>query len=95
MINIPELRRIIDELLTHVERVAGPDIAIDADFYWELPSPEMWDTSQQIERVDSVGRLTDDLHFLRLMDDTVESGPSLNLIHAAPLLRYSGEKVGA
>jgi hypothetical protein len=95
MINVPELRRIINDLLTHVEKVAGPNISIDDDHYWDLPSPEMWDISKEIPKVDLVGSLTDDLHFLRVMTDTVKVGPSLNLIHAAPLLRYIGEKVGA
>jgi hypothetical protein len=94
-ISIAELRSIVNDLLLHVERVAGPEVTIDSDFYWDLPSPELWDVSKNIPKVDEIGRLTDDLHFLRVMKDTVEYGPSVNLIHAAPLLRYIGEKVGA
>jgi hypothetical protein len=94
-IDIPELRRIVNELLLHVERVAGQSVAIDSDFYWDLPSPEVWDVSKGIPKVDEVGSLGDDLEFLRSMSEIVEDGPSLNLIHAAPLLKYLGEKVGA
>jgi hypothetical protein len=94
-INIPELRRIVNELLLHAERLAGQSVAIDSDFYWDLPSPEMWDVSKDIPKVDQVGSLGDDLGFLRSMSEIEEHGPSLNLIHAAPLLRYLGEKVGA
>jgi hypothetical protein len=43
--------------------------------------------------VDQVGSLADDLHFLRAMTDPLNVGPTLNLIHVAPLLRYLGEKV--
>ena len=93
MINIPELRAIINDLLTRIEREAGPNVPIDTDYYWDLPSPEMWDMSSQISKVDEVGRLVDDLHFLRAMPNPLEEGPALNLIHAAPLLRYLGEKV--
>src|SRR5262245_17785824 len=93
-INIPELRRIINELLLHVERVAGPNLPIDPDFYWDLSSPEKWDVSKDIEKVRDVGSLGDDLEFLQSMTEIVQDGPSLNLIHAAPLLRYIGEKVG-
>ena len=94
-INIPELRRILDELLTHVQRVAGPNVPIDCDCYWDLPSPALWDVSKGIDKVDQIGSLCDDLCFLQSMTKTVEEGPSLNLIHAASVLRYIGEKVGA
>ncbi len=94
-INVPELRRILNDLLIHVESVAGPTVTLDSDFYWDLPTPEMWDVSKDIAKVDLVGSLGDDLHFLQSMETIVEDGPSLNLIHAAPLLRYIGEKVGA
>ena len=93
-INVPELRRILNELLVHVERVAGPNVEIDSDFYWDLPNPEMWDVAKDIGRVDLVGSLGDDLYFLQSMEAIVEDGPSLELIHAAALLRYIGEKVG-
>ena len=93
MINVPELRKIVNELLTRVEQIAGPNVAIDTDHYWDLPSPEMWDLSAEIPKVDLVGSLADDLHFLRAMQDPREIGPTLNLIHVAPLLRYLGEKV--
>ena len=94
-INIPELRRIVHELLLHVERVAGENVEIESDAYWDLPSPEIWDVSKDITKVDEVGSLGDDVQFLQSMDEIVTQGPSLNLIHAAPLLRYIGEKVGA
>ena len=94
-INIPELRRILDELLTHVQHVAGPNVPIDSDCYWELPSPELWNVSKEIDKVDQIGSLGDDLYFLQSMTKIVEDGPSLNLIHAASVLRYLGEKVGA
>jgi len=62
-INIPELRRILDELLTHVQHVAGPNVPIDSDCYWDLPSPELWDVSKGIDKVDQIGSLGDDLSF--------------------------------
>ena len=93
ILNIPELRAIINDLLTRAEREMGPNVPIDTDFYWDLFSPELWDVSKKIESVEGIGRLSDDLHFLRAMGNPLEVGPVLNLIHAAPLLRYLGEKV--
>ena len=93
MINIPELRSIISDLLTRIEREVGPNVPIDAAFYWELPSPECRDMSKKISTVELVGSLVDDLHFLRAMESPLEQGPTSSLIHAAPLLQYLGEKV--
>ena len=93
MINIPELRRIINDLLSRAEDMHGPNLSIEDDHYWDLPSPEMWDISNRMSTVDHVGSLADDLHFLRAMSNPRGEGPTLNLIHAAPLIRYIGEKV--
>jgi hypothetical protein len=92
-INIAELRRIVDALLKRIEAQAGPEVIIDDEHYWDLPSPEVWDMATKPTEVDQVGSLADDLHFLRVMTDPLNVGPTLNLIHVAPLLRYLGEKV--
>jgi hypothetical protein len=93
MINISELRAIANDLLTRVEREIGPNVPIDSPFYWELPSPEMRDMSKKITTVDLVGSLTDELEFLRSVENPLEDGPSSYLIYVASLLKYLGEKV--
>jgi len=95
-IEIAELRRIVDALLAHVERVHGPEFKLDTDYFWDLGSPQMWNVGTEIVKVDEVGSLGDSWEFLfNMRDHDIERvGPSLMLIHAAPLLRYIGEKVG-
>lgn len=96
VVNIGELRRIVNDLLDHVESVNGPELRLDQDYYWDLNSEAMYDVTKKVSNVDLVGSLGDSWEFLLNMqrDDIKQDGPSLMLIHAAPLLRYIGEKVG-
>lgn len=98
VVNISELRSIVNELLDHVELVNGPELRLDEDYYWDLDSAVMYDVTKRVSHVEQVGSLGDSWEFLLNMrarqDDITLYGPSLMLIHAAPLLRYIGEKVG-
>jgi hypothetical protein len=96
VVNISELRRIVNDLLDHVESVSGPELRLDQDYYWDLDSEAMYDVSKNVSSVDLVGSLGDSWEFLLNMrrGDIKKDGPSLMLVHAAPLLRYIGEKVG-
>ena len=71
-INVAELRRIVDALLKRIEAQAGPEVIIDDEHYWDLPSPDVWDMATKPTEVDQVGSLADDLHFLRVMTDPSE-----------------------
>lgn len=97
VVNISELRRIVNDLLEHVESVNGPELRLDQDYYWDLDSQVMYDVTKQVSNVDLVGSLGDSWEFLLNMRDEgiKQGGPSLMLMHAGPLLRYIGEKVGS
>jgi hypothetical protein len=96
VLNISELRRIVNELLEHVEAVHGPELRLEQDYYWDLDSEVIYDFTTPISTVELVGSLGDSWEFLSNMReiDIRKEGPSLMLTHAAPLLRYIGEKVG-
>jgi hypothetical protein len=96
VVNIAELRCIVSDLLDHVESVHGPELRLDQDYFWDLGSEAMYDVTRKVSSVDLIGSLGDSWEFLLNMrrDDLKQDGPSLMLVHAAPLLRYIGEKVG-
>ncbi len=62
-------------------------------FYWDMSHESLHDVGTKTPRLD-VGSLTDDWEFLSKVIDRPEGGAGLMLIHAAPLLRYVGEKTG-
>jgi len=94
-VNISELRRIVNGLLEHVEKVHGREFSLEDDYYWDLSSKAMYDIQKEIMKVDEVGSLGDSWEFLfNMRDENIkEQGPALMLTHVAPLLRYIGEKV--
>ncbi|HEY9132095.1 MAG TPA: hypothetical protein VIM98_10090 [Dyella sp.] len=97
VVNISDLRRIVNDLLEHAETVNGPELRLDQDYYWSLDSDVLYDMTRQPPGADRVGSLGDSWEFLRNMkeQDIRTEGPSLMLVHAAPLLHYIGEKVGS
>ncbi len=95
-IHLAELRRIINDLLEHAEQVNGPEFVLEQDYYWDLDNEAVYGFSSEAPKPEGVGSLGDDWEFLLNLrgSDIKEDGPSLMLIHAAPLLRYIGEKLG-
>lgn len=98
VVDIGELRRIVNDLLDHVEAINGPELRLDQDYYWDVDSDLLYDMTKDVPKADLVGSLGDSWEFLlnlrKQEGDIKIEGPSLMLIHAAPLLRYIGEKVG-
>ena len=94
-INLAELKMAVDGLLDHIIKNLGVEkvtIEEKEDFYWDCPSPAMYDTSKKPSGELDVGRLSDDLGFLRQMLRD-EGYVGYMLVHAAPLLQYVAEKV--
>jgi len=94
-IDLPALRRAVNAILDHlVEDLGLEKVEIDEnqDFYWACSAPEMYDTSKT-PTLEDVGRLTDDLSFVKLIERGQGADVSYNLVHVASLLRYIGEKV--
>ena len=58
-IAVDELRRIADQLLTHVESRAGRQIELEADFYWNVPDAVKYDQYEEPKELD-VGQLSED-----------------------------------
>lgn len=96
VVNIGELRRILNELLEHVEAVNGPELRLEQDYYWELGSEVIYDLTTPVSKVDEVGSLGHNWEFLLNLrqSDIGQDGHALMLTYAAPPLRYIGEKVG-
>jgi hypothetical protein len=94
-IDVTSLKIAVDTILDHlVEDLGIQKIAIDekADFYWDCPTSEMYEMTKQPISLD-VGRLRDDLDFVRLIKRGQSGDVTYNLVHVAPLLRYIAETI--
>lgn len=94
-IDLKVLKNAVNAVLDHLiedkvlERVS---IAETEDFYWDYMVPEMYDTTKKPAEL-SVGRLSDDADFVKLVYRGQSADISYNLVHIAPLLRYLAEKI--
>ena len=93
-IALSELRSSINAIFDHIENdLKIREIELEKNFYWEVDSESLFDTRSK-PLLDSVGSLHDDWEFLSSVAIEKDQAVALMLTHAAPLLRYIGEKVG-
>lgn len=92
-INIPELRRIINCIISHVENdLQIKEIDLTEDYYWNIPDDVLYMGEIKEDEL-AVGSLYADLDFLMpILGDEKQAFP-LMLIHVAPILRYLALKV--
>jgi hypothetical protein len=94
-IDVTSLKIAVDAILDHLAEDLGiQKVAIDetADCYWDCPTSEMYDMTKKPIGLD-VGRLRDDVDFVKLIKRGQSGDVSYNLVHVAPLLRYIAEKI--
>ena len=94
-INLKVLKSAVDAVLDHLMEDLGiENVAIEdkKDSYWDCPYPEMHDVSMQPGDL-TVGQLSDDFDFVKLVRRGQSADVSYNLVHIAPLLRYIGETI--
>ena len=92
-INLKVLKFAVNAILDHlVEDLGIENVAIEDenDSYWDCPYPEMHDVSMQPSDL-TIGQLSDDFDFVKLVRRGQSADVSYNLVHIAPLLRYFGE----
>jgi hypothetical protein len=95
-IDIRVLKKITNAILDHVIndlKIKKISIKEDQDFYWEVPSDQLYAVKKGQPQLD-MGRLLDDWEFLAPIKNDNEQAVALMLIHLAPILKYLGEEVG-
>lgn len=82
---------ILDHLIEDLQLQSVP-IRDGDDLYWDCGAPEAYDVSKKPADL-TVGKLSDDIHFVRSVHRGESADAAYNLVHVAPLLRYIGETV--
>src|SRR5260370_23575651 len=94
-INVKSLKDAVDAVLDHlIEDLGIETIKIDEtqELYWHCPASEIHDVSNTPVGLD-IGRLGDDIDFVKLIRRGQSADVSYNLVHVAPLLRYIAEHI--
>ena len=96
-INLKILRHTVNSVLDHLMediRLETVPIDPDEDSYWDCSAPGIYDApTQPTEKDLSIGRLSDDMEFIRSVRRGQAFDHTFNLVHIAPLLRYLAHTV--
>jgi len=95
-VRLRSLKAAVDTIFEHlIDDLKIESVAIEPgeNFYWDMDKKSLYDVKNDKPEID-IGSLSDDWNFLSKVTLDRQQAVSLMLIHAAPLLRYVGEKVG-
>ena len=94
-IDVKRLKIAVNAVLDHlIEDLNLEKVAIDEreDFYWSCPPRQRYDTTKNPSEW-WTGRLSDDVHFMDLIQRGQSGDIAYTLVSVAPLLRYIAEKI--
>jgi hypothetical protein len=94
-IDLRTVKRAVNAVLDHLIedlRLESVPIRDGEDLYWDCGAPEAYDVSKTPPDL-TVGKLSDDIHFIQSVHRGESADFAYNLVHVAPLLRYIGETV--
>jgi hypothetical protein len=94
-IDVKRLKIAVNAVLDHLlEDLKLEKVAIEEreDFYWSCPPRQRYDTTKKPSEW-WTGRLSDDVHFVDLIQRGQSGDISYTLVSVAPLLRYIAEKI--
>ena len=96
-IELKTLKLAVNAVLDHlIEDLKLEKVPIDPDddFYWQCSAPGIYNASTPPTEKDlTIGRLNDDMEFIRLVRRGQAADHTINLLHITPLLRYLAEAV--
>ncbi len=89
-IKVSELKIILDRLLNHLVEGDIESIHIDNDYYWHIPSEELFDPYKKPNEL-NLGQLSDDWHDLQKVANGTNAPLISDLVDLAAILRAIGE----
>lgn len=90
-VRVDELRKIVEQLFTHLEETGREEFDLDKDYYWSIPKKTLYDPTKDVHEKLDMGQLSEDWSRI---EETL-SGESPPIAHAlvwvASILRCLGE----
>jgi hypothetical protein len=91
-IPIAKLREAADKLFTHLEDQGISSVELDVDYYWTIPSDQLYDPYQQPTEF-GLGQLSDDWSEMEKIINNTREPISYCFVWLATILRAIGEKL--
>src|SRR5205085_3362148 len=85
-INIHDLKRVSDQLFSHLEEIGHNSVEITEDYYWNIPKEHRYDPMQEPKEFD-LGQLTEDWSELQQILNRTSEPISYALVWLSSLLR--------
>lgn len=90
-VSLPELRRVFDVLIDHLEAVTKNDsVVLDKDYFWSIPPDERYDVYNTPADL-TIGQLSDSWEFLKTPLADPDDALTYHLVWLADILRAIGE----
>lgn len=86
IVSIADLRAALGWALNAIEDRLGPEVSLDADYYWSLPVEAAFDMAKEPSAF-TVGQLSDDLEILREPSDALAEVAWHDISHLVGVLR--------
>lgn len=87
-IDTGELREVFDRLVTHLEQTRGESVTLHEDYFYSLPSPEIYDVTSDPPSP-TIGQLTESWTNLHRTQD-IDSTTTFELVWLGDLLKALG-----
>lgn len=91
-VELDEIRKSLSILIAHVELRTGPTLELDKDFYWHLPSPELYNTYEKPSDL-TIGQISENITEIREIVSGERPPLSYGLVWLAAILRAIGDSV--
>lgn len=88
-VDLGELRQSILTLLDHVASVEGPTVDLPQDYFWSIPSDELYEGRSRPGDL-TIGQLSESLENLRTMRENDSMTVSFGMVWLADILRAVG-----
>jgi hypothetical protein len=86
---LPELREAFDVLLRHLEATTGADVALDKEYFWSVPSDELYDATNEPSSL-TIGQLSESWQHLEDLLADQDRSLAYHLVGIADVLRAIG-----
>ncbi|WP_052868705.1 hypothetical protein [Streptomyces niger] len=88
-VSLAELRESFDVLLHHLETTTGTEVTLDKEYFWSVPSDELYDPANEPSGL-TVGQLSESLEHLRDLLADRDRSVAFHLVWLADVLRAIG-----
>jgi len=91
-IDVDLLQRASIVLFEHLKEQTGPEVLLDYDYYWSVPSDQLHDVSQEPANL-TIGQLTECMEWLLKVVEQPDKALAYHLVWLGDVLKAVGQSI--